>query len=404
MIVNPRRLARATTFLTCALAVVVLLAGTSPAHADPESWATTTAVPPGGTLSINETVPNVNIASSNTIAGCSLQGLNTDFIVYTCDPSGSGIPTGTQMTQTFAAPTGGSVSQNVPESVTYNANGPMAGRPAGSSESSAACKILFDNTVPPDTYPPGDEYANAIVGDCRVSTNAATVSGETLLIHVSHRPWDGFQPGDIDIQSSPATLGTCPVNPVTKPPVTSHGPGTDAQIVYICASGQSIPSGTTVDLTVFGQWHNGGTIQEDPSRIAADVGLAAAPAIPAPTTQALFGVNPPLLLSIDPAIAEPGTTVTLSGTDLRTFAVSFGGTPGGSSALGPSGGTTVSFGTVAAGNVACDSSGTTCTATVPAGDPGTIVSVTVTNSAGTSNGQPFGYAPPPSSRTMAAGS
>jgi len=401
--IQPRIGARAA--LVGIVATVGVLAGVSRVNADPENLTTSTAVAPGGMLSVNETVSGVNIASSTAIATCPLSGLDTDIVVYTCEPFGPGIPSGTQIQQTFTAVSGTTLPQVVPVTVTYNANGPLPAKPASVSESSAAC--TRDPSPPPaSTYPTAYGYADPTVFDCSVSTNAVTDQLQALTIHVSHQPWSDFAPGDIGILTAPSTLGTCArltTSPGARPvygtlPAFSRGPGTDIVIQYSCGRQQSIPDSTNIDLIVFGQFittvHP--AIQEDANQIVADVGIPAVAAVPAPTTQALFGPNPPQLFTVDPASAPPGATVTLTGTDLREFAFSFGGTPGVGTTIGPSGGTTVNFGTLAATDVVCDPSGETCTATVPAADPGTVVSVTVTNSAGTSNGQPFGFmAPPP---------
>jgi len=406
--------------LVALVASAALTTGSSRVSAGINGWDTATAVIPGGTLTINETVPNVVIANSTTLATCPVQGLGTDFITYTCDPSGPGIPAGSHMLQTWSNPSGSTtLSGPYSEAVTYNASGPLNGAQDG-----------------PNPCTNTETDLHTAEWSCSINQLAAHYP-ETLTVYVVANDQSLFINGlhgmpifdEIDNAGAVETffqLGMCPFD-------FDNSTSTFAEMVRDTQPANdpysSIVSGNPIQPTATGQalvfagqqWADGikavyncsnsGDEISTPgdTTLSFDVGTSATtmvkiaqvvsyPNPPPPTTETIYGQNPPLLTSINPVSGPPGTTVTLTGTDLKGFAISFGAA-GGSVAAGPPQGSSVAFSTPGspppneAGNVICNDAGTSCTATVPAAPagPGTTANVTLTDTWGTSNALTFAY-------------
>jgi hypothetical protein len=313
-------------------------------------YTTTTSVAPGGTLTMMLASAGATIGGSTSIAGCPLTGLYTATVTYSCSASGLGIPAGTAIFQTLALPGGRSS-----ETVTYNANGPVAG-----AVGVAAATTDRGSCTAPDTL------QGPVT--CATQTSAGTIAGGSLVLRVT-----GATSQDIRITAAPVTLGSCQL--ATSVPLPPSDAGGSESITYICAAGQSIPSGTTLSVTV-------GTAARSPSAPAvsasdnANAPLPASPAIPAPTFQTVSaGVLSPSLASISPSSGSAGTVISLTGANLNSAtAISF---------------TTPSGEIIGASAFSCAASGTSCTATVPSLPAGTPVSVTVTTADGTSNALGF---------------
>jgi hypothetical protein len=405
------------------LAAAALTTGSSRVSAGTNGWSTTTAVLPGGTLTINETVPNVNIASSTPIATCPVQGLGTDFITYLCDIAGNGIPAGTPLLQTWSNPQGVPLPGPFSETVTYSNAGPLNGGQQGPTPCALA-------PLPPgDLSNMGAPYAE---WSCQINPLPIRYPA-TLTVYVLTDATDDESPllvgysgpqGScyLDDSASTPTLVQFLANVVAEglsgPTLTAtgypgeivggHQWGKELKAVFDCADpNDRIYSDGTNEYDVV-------TPVGMPPEIAQVVSY---PNPPAPTKQTIFGLNPPALTSINPASGPPGTTIALTGTDLKGFAISFGAT-GGSVAAGRPQGSSVAFSTSGspppnqAGNVVCNDSGTSCTATVPAAPAGagTTANVTLTDTWGTSNALTFAYSaaaavasPTPGSATQTGG-
>jgi len=363
-------------------------AGTNTA-VDP--WGTTTAVVPGGTLTISVippavTAPQINIASSTQISTCPITGLGTATIVYTCDPAGPGIPAGTALTQTFSTPAVLTpLSGTIPETVTYNAT--VSGYNAtatGASEGPTDCTTSGET----GDYQDWSCEANAL----------PTGSGQSLTVYVLADD-TSLDVSDLSISGVTCALDSSRTSPnlntyfsnqaagvVLGAPgeiVGSHQWARGMQLTYSCANGLTIPGSATF------QFDAGTVLPASATVMIAEIlGYPAQP--PPPTTQTIFDIPGPMLTSINPATGPAGTTITLIGTNLTAFVVTFGGTPGSSTPIGPSGGTTVNLGMVPASNVICKDA-TSCTANVGSGNPGDVAEISVTNSSGSSNVQDFTY-------------
>jgi len=370
-------------------------AGTNTA-VDP--WATTTAVVPGGTLTISvipqpAPAPQINIGTSTQLSTCPITGLGTATIVYTCDPAGPGIPAGTALTQTFSTPAVLTpLSGTIPETVTYNAT--VSGYNAtaiGASEGPTDC------TTPGETgdYRDWSCEVNALPTGSGQSLTVYVLADDTSLV-VSDLSISGVTCALDPSQTSP-NLNTYFSNQaagvVLGAPgeiVGSHQWASEIKLTYGCSNGLTIPGSATF------QFDAGTVLPASATVMIAEIlGYRASP--PPPTTQTIFDIPRPMLTSINPASGPPGTTITLTGTNLTAFALTFGPTPGSSTPIGPSGGTTVNLGQVPASNVICKDA-TSCTANVGSGNPGDVAEISVTNSSGSSNALDFTYtaAPAPS--------
>jgi hypothetical protein len=379
--------------------LVVLLAAAAVSVAAPHAsagtggWSTTTAVVPGETLTIDVTVPDVNIANSTTIATCPITGLGTDFITYTCDPLGLGIPAGTHMLQTWSDPKGNPLSGPFSEQVVYNAYGPLQKTLVGPNDCTSlgsedpytlnwSCEIALP------TYHGSPLYIYVLADDRSLIVTALHESSDIGCIPFSE---PATTPGLDDLLSGAAQSGFAEIVVGTPGEVVGNvKSGSGVQLELGCG-GVTIPANATIEFDSSSSATAHVTIAEEIDYFVPD-----SPP-PSPTKQTIYA-NTPALISINPTSGPAGSTVTLTGTNLTAFAVSFGGTPGVSHPIGPSRGSTVAFSSGAppassvlqATNVVCNAAGTSCTASTPSNaNPGTQSDVSLTTSAGTSNSLTF---------------
>lgn len=368
-----RRLVLAlTTLLVCGL----IAAGSRTVSADTSNtFSTTTPVAPGGTLMTAVNTAGVTISSSSAVGGCPTpMGIGTAVVTYNC--GGSGISVGTTITQTFSGPSG-----LLTETITYNANGQVTGFPA-----------VTDPTQVNGTCTPASSASD--ISSCTGQTPAPIgPNGGTLRLNVigsgdvSPRQTVGFN-------QIPLSQGTCPR---TVPPTNSPPPGGLSETVgalYTCGPGQSIPMGTSVGIVVRTQ----GLGTPRLSIVANENASQSAPlpgtqGVPLPNSQTL-----PIGATATPASAgsagSAGSATTTAGPSLSALSPSSG--PAGTQVLligsNLTGVTEVDFGAAPVVNVSCSVlSGTSCTATAPAEQPGTTVNVTVTTTAGTTTPQLFTF-------------
>ncbi len=334
------------------------------------TFATTTTVPSTGTLAINVTTPGVTITGSTPIPDCPLTGIGTATITYTCTQNladlrtaavlgtggSQGIMAGTAITQTFSVPTG-----PITETVTYNANGPLAGFasvPAPAEETGNCTAPL------------------AGVSLCSVTIHTAIVPFGVLSINVKG---DTTGTDQVLIALAPQTLGSCSLGPSSTVPTSpSPAPWVD----YLCTQGESIPVGTVVSITV--QKTTGTAMPVITASENYDAPLPESPSVPNPTMQTItipatggvVGGGAPTLTAITPSTGPAGAAVTITGTNLA-------------------GTTMVTFAGTAATGFTCAATGTSCSVTTPAMNAaaGTVVPVTVTAPSGMSNALNFTISP-----------
>jgi hypothetical protein len=387
-------------------------------------WDTTTAVLPGLTLTIAVTAPNVIISNTSTLGQCPVTGLGTDIIIYTCDPTGLGIPAGSHLLQTWTDPTGNPLTGPFSETVTYNGNpnggataplvqsGPTPctsiAAPSGWVGGAWDCAITPLPTQYPQTLTvyllssdasllvyglqgmtvfnnpnPNASRSLDLLGSCRVlsfpALTTSTFSEYLLDYNVSGATAAGVSPAEM---------------------IGGQQWGSELKAAYWCSDeGDAIPapggSSTVQTLNGSASGSSGSTLDfqvETSSTATMDFAQAVSYLMKpvTPTTQMILGPKPPAITSLSQTSGPAGGVLILNGTGLVAFAVTFGANPGRPSSLGPSRGTKVNFGTMPAVDVACSSDGTSCTVTIPSGgQPGDQVKVSVTNSAGTSNALPF---------------
>jgi hypothetical protein len=435
------RVARAGLFLLVFAAAVST--GSSRIKAGTAGWSTTTAVPPGGILTIDVTQPSVNISGSTTIPGCAIVSpLPSDIISYDCDSGGPGIPVGTQLVQTWADPTGADLPGPFPEAVTYNAQGSVF---PTRQDGPTPCSVIPGSEDPynqdwscsinvlPTQYPqeltvyllasdkslllfgthgmtlaahlgnPNDEG----LGGCPVDSGTTSQAITGMLTYLPPAPvpslseqLSGLDDSDYAIfDFSPPAAGFADVGAFT---VGGRQWGSEIKAAFDCSGGsafaftalllRSHSDADRIPTTPPGQ--SGVTLAFDVgSSATANVEIAqiaSTVATVTPTTQTVFGPTPPSLTSISPTSGPAGSTVTLNGANLVAFALTFGANPGHATPLGPSLGTTVLFGQQPASSVTCAAGGTSCTATAPVGgNPGDQYTVMVQNSAGQSTYSSF---------------
>jgi hypothetical protein len=446
------RVARAGLFLLVFAAAVST--GSSRINAGTAGWSTTTAVPPGGILTIDVTQPGVNISGSTSIPSCPIiSSIPSDIVTYDCDGGGMGIPVGTRLVQTWADPaTGTDLPGPYSETVTYNAPGSFPTRQAGPTQCNNAetsqdpynvdwtCSI----NVLPTQYPQeltvyvlasdqslvlfGEhgmtltEYTPSLaqnyiedegLGGCPVDGNntSGAITGLTKYL-----PSAG--PSLIDeITGLYLDNGSYAVYDFSPPGlmIGDHGTftvggqqwGSEIKAAFDCTDGSAFQAAALllanpanldkIPIPTSPPDSTGNSLEFDvgsdvgsPSATVAIAQIASTVATVSPITQTVYGPTPPSVTSLSPTSGPAGTTVTLNGTNLVAFALTFGANPGHATPLGPSLGTTVLFGQQPASNVTCNSGGTSCTATVPAGgNSGDQYTITLQNSAGQSTYSSF---------------
>jgi len=340
---------RAVRPLTLTLALLAALFaglafGTAVVRAQASTFTTTTAVAPGGTLTL--AVTGGPLITGTSITTCSATTPPpAASVTYMCS---SGLNAGTIINQNFSTTSGAAT-----ETVTYNANGPITGFPG------ATAATTNTGNCTAAAGPPGTSTCGGI------TTTAATIPGGTFVLTVT-----GAAGQTVQITGAPP-LGTCPLT--TPPPTAVSAPAGTVSVTYTCAAGQSIPSGTGISNSVLVS--TGGAIGT-PTVSASSNANAPVPAtglIPAPTNQSVtVAAGLPSITSVTPTSGPQGTIVTVTGLDLASVsAINFNGTPG--------------------SNLSCISTGTSCTVTAPSFSLGTTASVTAVGSGGTSNPLSFTF-------------
>jgi len=332
-----------------AVALVALLlgclgAGVSEVRAQlANTFSTTTAVVPGGTLTLAVTTSGVLITGTSITTCSATTPPPAATVTYTCS---GGLNSGTLISQTFSVPSG-----PISETVTYNANGP-----------STAFAAVATSVTDPGTCFGGSPF------NCTGTTSVTTIPGGQLQIKVQTTCILCI----VQITSAPNPIGTCSTTSVVSAPSLAGGFTT---LTYTCLAGQSVPAGTIVS-GINGQQTPLAPPPTVPTLTIIDNANAPVPAslaIPTPTSQTVTigAVAAPTLATISPANGPAGTSVTLTGTNL-------------------SGATAINFGTTPGTSVSC-STGTSCTVTAPTLAPNTVANVTVVTPGGTSNALSFTF-------------
>ena len=302
------------------------------------TFPTTAAVAPGGTLTLAVSTSGVLITGTSIVSCTATTPPPAASVTYSC---GSGLNSGTLISQTFSVSSG-----PIAETVTYNANGPAAAFAAVPTATTGSNLVSCFNVTSPFTC-------------SGTSSGTATIPGGQFRVLITGAPGRTVQ-----ITAAPNPIGTCTVASVTS------APGASTSLIYTCAAGQSVPAGTVV---------SGIAVQQTPPTPPPfltltdnfNAPLPAVLALPAPTSQALsIGAGtPPTLATINPGTGPAGTSITLTGTALN-------------------GATSADFGTTPGTNLSCNAAGTSCTVNAPALAPGPA-SVTVVTPGGTSNALTF---------------
>jgi hypothetical protein len=452
MILCKRWIKAARPGLLLLVVAAAISTGSSRVRAGTQGWTTTTAVPPGGILTVDVTQSGVNISGSTSVPTCPIvSSIPSDIVTYDCDGGGTGIPVGTRLVQTWADPAGADLPGPYSETVTYNAPGSFPTRQDGPTKCNNAETSQDPYTVDwtcsinvlPTQYPQeltvyllasdqslvlfGEhgmtltEYTPSLaqsyiedegLGGCPMDSNNTSgaitgltyylpAAGTSLIDEITGLYYNGSY---AVYDFSPPALSKADVGNVT---VGSQQWGSEIKAAFDCTNGDpfqaaalllanpanldKIPiptsppdsTGRTLEFDV-----GSAVTGPDGSPVTVAIAqIARTVATVSQTTQTVYGQAAPSLTSISPSSGPAGSTVTLSGMNLVAFALTFGANPGHSTPLGPSLGTTVLFNQQPATNVTCNASGTSCTATTPAGgNPGDQYTVTVKTSAGQSNG------------------
>jgi hypothetical protein len=220
-----------------------------------DTFPTTTAVVPGGTLTLAVSTSGVQITGTSITTCAATTPPPAASVTYTC---AGGLNSGTLITQTFSVASG-----PIAETVTYNANGPAAAFAAA--------------PTPTVDGPLGNTCFNVPTPfSCTGMTSAATIPGGQLEVKVTAAAGRIVQ-----ITAAPNPIGTCTTSSTTSALSPTGG---STSLLYTCQAGQSIPAGTTVSGILVSQSPGPGT----PTLILTDnfnAPVAASPLIPAPVSQ-----------------------------------------------------------------------------------------------------------------------
>ncbi len=238
------------------------------------------------------------------ISDCPNSGIGTQVLTYTCSATGGGITAGTPIQQFYSGVTGA-----ITETATYNANGPITAIPA----IPAATPSTGNCTVPTGT--PGNST-------CGVGTAAEVVPTGTLVLTAAAGAGETVQ-----ITNAPSSAGDCPLSSVL--PTAISAPAGTASVTYTCSDTQSIPNTTAVTgVTV--ATNGTAAVPQFTASANANAPLPGVAAVPQPQTLTISGATgAPTITGVTPQSGPPGTSVTISGTNLSAAsAANFGVTPG----------------------------------------------------------------------------
>ncbi|MGI8551979.1 MAG: PKD domain-containing protein [Dehalococcoidia bacterium] len=202
------------------------------------TFTTTVTVVPGGSLVKAVTSPSpaaiTTVTLPASVTGCTVFPASpslTASVTITCAANGTGIPSGTAITQTFQGVLPGTP---ITENVTYNANGPI---PAGAPGVPATIASLVCT--------PFSGTGTGSTATCSGATTVAVVPGGTLVEMVALA---GGVTGAIAITTcAPAMIGTCAPAMIGTCPLTG---ATATSITYTCGAAQAIPPLTPLAETI----------------------------------------------------------------------------------------------------------------------------------------------------------
>ena len=241
------------------------------------SFATTSAVAPGGTLTATLVTPaGVTLTQANAPAGCVVSATATSAITDSCP---TGLPAGSTISEQFILPSQGAAS--IVESVTYNANGPQS----APSTSLGPCAPRSNNQL---------QFEEQTT--CTNSTTVATVSPNSVVMTIGCGSPPAFCMSGSGLQASaPSMLGFCPLAGIS-----GQGSAGPLVVTYTCSGSESVPPETSLVVGLLDVGSDTGTGLNNV--MLADSGGAA---VPVPSIDQVTFPLPVLPGSVTPA---PSTT------------------------------------------------------------------------------------------------